>query len=133
MKDSAGTIRRNDIAGYVAEHDTIQLDDYKIISDTLNIPYETVRNDVKWLKKKEDGIYKNYDLKGLRKKALNKIIQFEKMIKKIDDEILDKEEIDSDILLKASTVKSQLLHNLHQLEHNGIGIVNLRIENELGN
>jgi len=131
MNDSAVTIRRNDISGYVSEHDTIELDDIRKISDTLNIPYETVRNDVKWLKKKENEIYKNYNLVGLRKKALNKIIQFEQMIKRIDDDILDEEsDIDSDTLLKALTVKSQLLNNLHQLEHNGIGIVNMRIDDK---
>ena len=124
MNNNAVTIRRSRISNYVTENEDIDLEDYSDISSELDIPYDTVRNDVKWLQKEEDKIYKKYDLKGLRAKSLDKVKQFEKMIKRIDDDILQEEsDIDSDTLLKALTVKSQLLNNLHQLEHNGIGII----------
>lgn len=131
MNDNAVTIRRARISTYIAETDDVSKKDFKKISNELVIPYETVRKDLDWLQLQEDKIYQNYNLEGLRKKALDKIIQFEKMIQRIDDDILKEEsEVKDDILLKAISVKSQLLNDLHQLEHNGIGIVNLRISDK---
>lgn len=127
MNDNAVTVRRIDIAGYVSEHDTIQLEDTKVISDALNIPYETVRNDAKFLRKKEDEVYKNYNLIGLRRKGLNKITQFENMIKRIDT-ILSKPETKDEVVIKTVLAKAQLLLDLHNLEHDGVGVITIELE-----
>ena len=128
MNDNAVTIRRARISNYISETDDVSKKDFKIISDELGIPYETVRKDVDWIQRAEDKVYQNYNLEGLREKALDKIIQFEKMIKKIDDDFLNEDsDVEGDTLLKAIDTKSKLLNNLHQLEHNGIGIINLRV------
>jgi len=127
MNDNAVTVRRIDIAGYVSEHDTVELEDTKVISDALNIPYETVRNDAKFLRKKEDEVYKNYNLIGLRKKGLNKITQFENMIKRIDT-ILSKPETKDEVVIKTVLAKAQLLLDLHNLEHDGVGVITIELE-----
>jgi len=136
MNDNAVTIRRARISNFISENHNIDKKNFKTISDELDIAYETVRKDIDWLNREDEKIYQTYNLEGLRKKALDKIIQFEKMIEKIDNDILTKDNIDPDLLLKASTVKSQLLNDLHQLEHNGVGIINQRMKgdkNKMGN
>jgi len=134
MNDNAVTIRRARISNFISENDDIDKKDFKKISDELTIGYETVRKDIDWLNREDEKIYRTFNLEGLRKKALDKIRQFEKMIDETDD-IISKN-TDHEVILKAISLKAQLLNNLHQLEHNGVGIINLRMngdKNKMGN
>lgn len=128
MNDNALTIRRARISNFLSENKTVGFDDIKKISNGTGIEYETVRNDVKWLKKKDDDEYKYYNLEGLRKKSLDKVKDFDKMIQKTNDIIKDNE--DDEIVLKAIHLKSQLLSDQHQLEHNGVGLLTEEINKE---
>jgi len=135
MTDNKTTIRRARISNYLDDNPDIGMDSPKQISDELGIPYKTVRNDLNLFRLKLKADYKQYNLEGLRKKGLEKVNRLNELILKTRT-IIDNTKHDPEMILKAISLESNLLNNLHHLEHDGVGIITVKIEerkNELEN
>ena len=70
MTQSPVDIRRQDITGYLAEHPTVTINDPKIIARALNMKYSDVNNDLVFIKAKIKENFAQYNLSGLRDKAV---------------------------------------------------------------
>ena len=127
-KDNVVKIRRATISNYLDDNATIGYDEARKISDELGIHYETVRNDLKWLKARDDEIYKKYNLEGLRRKAVKKVERLEKLQEKME-EILADENTTNDDIFHATRLIMEITHNTYQLEHNGVGVLTREMEN----
>ena len=119
-------IRRARISNFLDDHPEIDMSDIKLISEELGISYFTVKEDIIILKANLREIYKQFNLEGLRKKGLEKANRLNELILKAR-KITDDAE-DSDMVLKAIALEANLLNNLYHLEHDGIGIMTIKIE-----
>lgn len=118
--------RRRDISAFVADHPTIGLDKATAIARALGIDVKDVDNDVKFLREKLKVDYSQYGLGGLRDKAkvqVDRLSQLQEAAKII----LNNSE-DNDVKLRAIHTEMDLIHNIYQLEHEGIGVINQEIK-----
>ena len=49
MNQNAVILRRSRISNFLDEHETVGIDQPKLISEELDINYATVKNDLRWL------------------------------------------------------------------------------------
>ena len=125
-------IRRARISNYLDDNPDIDMRNIKLISEELDIPYNTVQNDLKVLKVKLKDTYKQFNLEGLRKKGLQKVNRLNELIiktRKISDNVTS----DPDMVLKAISLEAGLLNSLYHLEHDGVGIMTIKIEDRKNN
>ncbi len=118
--------RRRDISAFVADHPTIGFDKATAIARALGINVREVNNDVKFLREKLKVDYSQYGLGGLRDKAkvqVDRLSQLQEAVK-----IILNNSDDNDVKLKAIHTEMDLIHNIYQLEHEGIGVINQEIK-----
>ena len=125
-------IRRARISNYLDDNPDVDMSDLKVISDELGISYFTVKQDIGILKAKLKKIYKQFNLEGLREKGLQKVNRLNELIiktRKISDNVTS----DPDMVLKAISLEASLLNNLYHLEHDGVGVMTIKIEDRKNN
>lgn len=120
MTMNAVAIRRRDISAYIADHPNVELSDRTVIADALGLDKEIVSNDIAFLRGKLQESYSQYGLEGLRDKASNHIKEL-KELQKLAHDLRDNDDLD--VRLKAIDTELKLIHNIYQLENDGIGVL----------
>lgn len=121
MNDNAVTLRRSRIMDFVNTSHTISYDNPKIISDELNIDYDTVKNDVKAIRDLVKERLKGYDLTGFLQKTLNKrdrIHQISLNLKELAENTNDER-----IRIHAHQAELKAIHDEFDLESDGITLI----------
>lgn len=117
--------RRRDISAYVVDHPNVGLHNASVISKALGIDITDVENDIKFLREKLREYYSQYNLEGLRDKALFHVNRL-KELQKVASVIVSGADVD--VTLKAIETELKLIHNIYQLEQDGIGALTEEIE-----
>jgi len=111
-------IRRNTISCFLIDHPSVGFDDIQYISNETGIDYDSVANDVRYLKKKYQEENKKYNLEELFKNHKEKAKRLEELQKKAA-EIIEGAEQDSD-KLHAIRLETEIINNRFMLETDGL-------------
>jgi len=130
MTSTEVEMRRRDISAYVSDHPNVGLKDNIIIADALGLDIRDVHNDVAFLREKLKVDYSQYNIEGLRDKATSHVKRLKELQKKASTIVSG---TDSDASLKAIDTELKLIHNIYQLEQDGIGALTEEIEHGLEN
>jgi len=117
--------RRRDISAYVADHFNVGLNNHLIIADALGLDPSTVHNDITFLRDKLKIDYSQYNIEGLRDKASAHVKRLKELQTKAKN-IIDGD--NDDASLKAIDTELKLIHNIYQLEQDGIGALTEEID-----
>lgn len=120
MTKSEVTIRRRDISAYLTDHPTVSFDKPSVIAKALNMDIDDVKNDLRFLKQKLQEDYSQYNLAGLRDKANIHVTRLKELQKEAS---IGVESDNMDIKLKSIDTELKLIHNIYQLEQDGIGVL----------
>jgi len=111
-------IRRNRISNLVEdEPEKYDYEHPKIIAEALDIDYDTVKNDIKFIKEQYRQLNKKYNLGGLARRHREKLDRMEQLqleIQKMIKESSGKNKLD------AINSEVNMMHNMFLLEENGI-------------
>ena len=119
-------IRRNRISNLVADEPSrYDLDHPKPIAIALDIDYKTVQNDITFIKEKQNQIIKQFNLYALAISYHKKHERMGVLQEKIAKEI---EESEGKHMLEAVRLEIDIMHNMYQLESNGINPIAEEIE-----
>lgn len=123
-------LRRSRISNYLDEHETVGIDQPKIISEDLGIRYDTVKNDLRWLDGQVKSRLEGYNLYGFLKKTLQKrdrIHQIQNEAREIARSCED-----PSIRLKAYQVELKAIHDEFDIESDGITLIQDELESRCG-
>ena len=111
-------VRRNRISNLIEEEPLkYDLDHPRKIATALDIDYETVKNDIKFLREKYQEINKKYNLAGLAVSYRKKHERMEELQKEVAKMV---EESDGKNKIEAMHLEMSIMNNMYHLESDGI-------------
>jgi len=111
-------VRRNRISNLVEEEPLkYDFEHPRIIATALDLDYETVKNDIKFLKEKYRQINKKYNLRGLAISYRKKHERMEELRAAAQTMV---EESDGKNKLEAMHLEMAIMNNMYHLESDGI-------------
>lgn len=118
--------RRCRISNFIVDNPTVGFENVKYISTELGIEYDTVVNDLVFLKKKQKEEMKKYNLSGLFSKHLKKVKRLEEIkieVKAIGDAAGTVQE-----KLHAKQLEADLIQSIYGLESDGLTPIEEELE-----